>query len=270
MKKQIHHYYQMNMDQILKFGNEQHNGNFTLKLTNYTCTMETEKKKYIFASDQVDKKTFQFFQLINKQVAGELREIQGKIKYYDFTGIKENEIESCFCVDLNSAYLQVLKNEKVIDQETFTYIDKESRKTKEGKMARLKSVGLFAKNPMLMIYENGQIKEFKQERNPFSWVFFIACLKTCEAMEIIKKEFPEEFLFYWVDGIFIKKNSEKIRKRLLELGFPSKTENIKNLEKSEKNICYMKDNKEKILFLPKTYSEEISNIKETFTNIHQL
>jgi hypothetical protein len=270
MKKQIHHYYQMNMDEILKFGNEQHNGNFTLKLTNYTCTMETERKKYIFASEQVDKKTFQFFNLINKQIGGEIREIQGKIKYYDFTGMKENQIESCFCVDLNSAYLQVLKNEKVIDEKSFSFIDQESRKTKGAKMARLKSVGLFAKNPILMIYEKGEIKEFKQERNPFSWVFFLACKKTSEAMEIIKKEFPEEFLFYWVDGIFIRKNSDKIRERLLQLGFPSKIEFIKNLEKSEKNICYMKGKEEKILFLPKSYSEDISSIKETINNIHQL
>ena len=270
MKKTIHHYFQMNLSDILKFGNEQHNGNFNLKLTNYTATMETATKKYIFAPEQVDKKTFQFHNLINKQLGGEIREIQGKVKYYDFSGLTETKIEKCFCVDINSAYLQVLKNEKVIDEKTFLYIDKESRKTKKSKMARLKSVGLFAKNPISMIYENGEIKEFKQERNPFNWVFFLACMKTGQAMEIIKKEFNEDYLFYWVDGIYIKKNPEKIRKRLLELGFPSKTENIKNLEKFEKNIIYNKGKEEKILFLPKSYSEDITEIKENLKNIHQL
>lgn len=270
MRKQTHHYNQMNLDEILNFGREQHNGNFTLKLTNYTATMETDTKKYIFASEQIDKKTFQFFNLINKDLGGELREAPAKLKYYDFTGIKENYIENCFCVDINSAYLQVLKNEKIITEKTFSYIDSESRKTKGAKMARLKSVGLFAKNPVSMIYENNEIKELKQERNPFSWVFFLACQKTGEAMEIIKNEFPQDYLFYWVDGIYIKKNPEKIRKRLLQLGFPSKIENIKNLEKSEKNICYKKDKEEKILFLPKTYGEEIQEIKQSLTNITHL
>jgi hypothetical protein len=270
MKKQTHHYYQMNLDEILNFGKEQYNGNFTLKLTNYTATMEVENKKYIFASENIDKKTFQFYNLINKNLGGEIRETPVKIKYYDFTGIHETKIDNCFCVDINSAYLQVLKNENVIDEKTFLYIDQESRKTKGAKMARLKSVGLFAKNPISMIYENGEIKEFKQERNPFSWVFFLACQKTSEAMEIIKKEFPEEYLFYWVDGIYLRKNPEKIRQRLLQLGFPSKTENIKNLEKSEKNICYKKDNEEKILFLPKSYSEDISEIKESLSKIIHL
>ena len=56
---------------------------------------------------------------------------------------------------------------------------------------------MFASNPMKLIFENGEITDFEQKRNPFAWVFFLACQKTGEAMEMCKKELGDDFLFYW-------------------------------------------------------------------------
>jgi hypothetical protein len=150
-------------------------------------------------------------------------------------------------VDINSAYLSVLKNEKVISPATFKKINDRTRKNEKAKMDRLKSVGMFASNPSIINFENWEAAEITTDKNPFSWVFYMACQKT---NEIITECINDEFLFYWVDGIFVKKNPEEIKRKIEKMGYACKVEKINNLEVYEKNIVYMKDNKEKILFLP--------------------
>lgn len=258
----------MPLQAIIDFAKKEHDGNFTLKISNYTASVKAGEHAYFFSEDVIDTKAFRYFQKMNKEVGGEIREIPTNVKYHDFSGLVNSEetIEEILCIDISSAYLSVLKNEKIISENTFNWINNTSTKNKKAKTARLKSVGMFAKNPMKLIFEKGEIIEFDQTRNPFAWVFFLACLKTGEAMELCKKELGNDFLFYWVDGIFFRNNKEKIPK-ILEilktLGFKSKQENVRNLRKSEKTLLFNKDGKEKILFLPKTNFEEMKEIKFT-------
>jgi hypothetical protein len=60
----------------------------------------------------------------------------------------------------------------------------------------------------------------------------------------------DNFLFYWVDGIFVRDNPQEIKEKIEKLGYACKVEKIDNLEVFEKNIVYYKNGKEKILFLP--------------------
>jgi len=270
MKKHTYtHYFKpMPLQEIIDFARKEHDGNFKLKISNYTASVKAGDHAYFFSEDVIDTKAFRYFQKMNKEVAGEIREIPTNVKYHDFTGLVKSEetIEDIICIDISSAYLTVLRNENIISENTFDWINTTSRKNKKAKTARLKSVGMFARNPMELIFENGEIKNFEQNRNPFAWVFFLACQKTGEAMEICKKELGEDFLFYWVDGIFFRNNKEKIPiilEILKTLGFNSKQEIVSNLRKSEKTLLFNKEGKEKILFLPKTNFEEMKEIKFT-------
>lgn len=268
MKKHTYtHYFKpMPLQQIINYANKEHDGNFSLKISNYTASVKAGEHAYFFSEDVIDTKAFRYYQKMNKEVAGEVREIPTNVKYHDFSGLvnSEENIEEIICIDISSAYLSVLRNENIISQDTFNWINTTSTKNKKAKTARLKSVGMFAKNPMELIFENGEIKDFKQNRSPFAWVFFLACQKTGEAMEKCKKELGNDFLFYWVDGIFFRNNTEKIPiilEILKTLGFKAKQENVSNLRKSEKTLLFNKDNKEKILFLPQTNFEEMKEIK---------
>jgi hypothetical protein len=256
----------MPLQQIIDFANKEHEGNFKLKISNYSANLKAGEHNYLFSDDIVDTKAFRYFQKMKKELAGELREIPQNVKYHDFSGLVKSEenIEELICIDISSAYLTVLRNEKVISEKTFNWINTTSTKNKKAKTARLKSVGMFAKNPMSLIFEKGEIVNFEQNRDPFAWVFFLACLKTGEAMELCKKELGDDFLFYWVDGIFFRNNTEKIPiilEILSTLGFKAKLENVENLRKSEKTLLFNKDGKEKILFLPQTNFEEMKEIK---------
>lgn len=267
MKTHTRFYKKKNIQEILSFAKNEFEGNFLMKVTNYTCSIKNGKDRIFFGGEPTDTRAFRYFNKMNKEIGGELRDTPEKIKYHDFTGISQNEkIEDLYCVDINSAYLSVLKNEKVISEETYQYINSTSRKNKKSKLARLKSVGMFAKHPLEITYKNSEIEKYTNERSPFAWVFFLACQKTGEAMEIVKKEIAEDYLFFWVDGIFTRKNPEKIVEILKTLGFNSKIEIITNLKKSEKNIVYYKEGKQKLLFLPNNYSGEKREIEMNIEN----
>ena len=232
--------------------------NFDVRLTNYSITVETNTEKYLFADEPISVQAFAMHAVINKDVGGEIRTAPRHIKYFDFSGLKDPEpIEECYCVDINSAYLKSLQLEGVISPETFKSIDEKSRKSKHAKMNRLKAVGLFARQPTVINYRAGQVEEITTKENPFSWVFFQACKTTGDAMEAIKKAQTNEFLMYWVDGIFLKSNPEAAVEYLNSIGFECKIEIINNLQIIEGAVIYEKEGKTKLLFMPQ--SEKINN-----------
>jgi hypothetical protein len=194
--------------------------------------------------------------MMKKDVGGEIRSIPDRIKYFSFAGLKPGEeIERCYSVDINSAYLQVLKNEGIITENTFKLINDKTKVSAEAKIDRLKSVGMFARNPLEIIYKNKKVFLCEPDENPYSWVFFEACKKTTDAMEKIKKEMKKEFILYWVDGIFLRGNQDRAVNILGELNFPAKIEIIDNLRVIDGAVIYLKDGKEKMLFLPSSQKE---------------
>ena len=113
----ITHYLRpMPIQQIIDFAKKEHDGNFSLKISNYTANLKAGEHNYLFAEDIIDTKAFRYFQKMNKEVGGEVREIPQNVKYHDFSGLTKSEeiIEDIICIDISSAYLSVLKNEKVI------------------------------------------------------------------------------------------------------------------------------------------------------------
>lgn len=241
-------YNKISADEITDFLKYESGGNFEMKITNYTISAKVDQDKYFFSNTPMSKSAFIFYNMMKKDVAGEIREEPKGVRFFDFSGIQKGDvIEKCFCVDINSAYLQVLLNEKIISPATFEKINTRTKKNERLKMDRLKSVGMFASNPTLIKYQDGEPEEMASQKNPLSWVFYQACKTTTEIMQSV---IDENFLFYWVDGIFLKANPEKIKKKILNLGYPCKIEIIENLRVYEKNIIYSKDGKEKILFLP--------------------
>lgn len=241
---------------------------FKLTVGNYSVVLESDNEKILFSDADTDKKTFLFHNMMKKDVGGEVREVKkDRIQYYSFSGIQEGEkIEKCYCVDINSAYLKSLEIENVITSNTFNTINKQTKGTTKKKMSRLKSVGMFARNPLVITYKNGRVHDTAVENSPFSWVFFLACQKTTDAMNAVKKKFGNDFLLYWVDGIFVRNYPESAVNLLGEIGFESKIEEIENLRVENNIVTYEKDGKKKVLFMPRvevSYSEYREKIKKS-------
>ena len=240
---------------------ESETGAFTMKITNYTISAEVEGEKYFFSDEPMNKTAFIFYNMMKKDIGGEIRSEAQNIKYFDFSGVQTGDkIKQCYCVDINSAYLSVLKREKIISPQTFKKINDRTKKNDKTKMDRLKAVGMFASNPSIIDFKNWEAAEISTNKNPFSWVFYEACQKT---NNIISNCINNNFLFYWVDGIFVKENPREIKEKIEKMGYSCKIERINNLEVFEKNIIYEKNGKEKILFLPikeKKIKMNLSNV----------
>lgn len=226
---------------------------FKIRLGNYSIQVETLDEKIFFTDVEMGPGAFAFFNIIKSDVGGEIRQMPERVQYFDFGGIKANQgiIDQCYCVDINSAYLTALLNEQVITQDTYQTINEKTRKNEKTKTDRLKAVGMFARNTIEIIYEKGEVSDLSTKENPFAWVFFQACKTTNDAMQAVKKWAKKDYLLYWVDGIFILNNPEEAVRILSSLGFESKIEIITNLEVVDGAVTYLKDGKQKILFLPR-------------------
>ena len=229
---------------------------FQIRLTNYTMTVTVApKEKYFFADNIMSKKVFIWYHLIKKSNEGEIREIPTGYKYFDFAGaekIKEGDSD-IYCIDINSAYLSVLLRDKIVTQKDFDTI-----MTKGQKKHRLQALGMFAKNPVIIDFKKGVPTEYKTDTDPFKWIFYHAVNETFLAMDAVKKKMLNEFLFYWVDGIFIRGDPNRAVNILKEMGFDSKIERVKNIKIKERVITFDKYSakknlfEKKILFLPKS------------------
>lgn len=224
--------------------------------------IETDESIYLFSDGKMNKSVFIYYSMIKKQNAGEIREIPKDYRYYDFSGIENiSEGESFFCVDLNSAYLSVLLRDKIIDKETFDKINKRAIKKH-----RLQTVGMFAKNPVLIDIEKGIATGYRKDTDPFNWIFYHAVREVFLAMNKVKESDINNFVFYWVDGIFLKCKPEEAVSIFKELGFDSKIEEVKNFKKKQNNIVFDKWSnskqafEKKILFLPKKNTTEKKDI----------
>lgn len=240
---------------------------FKIEFTNYSIKVETQDEKYFFSDSPQRLQPLVFYNKIKKEIAGEVRDTPANIKYFDFSGLKKKPPADCVCVDINSAYLSSLLIDGIISESLFNEIDKKSRRNKHAKMDRLKAVGMFARNSVSFTSNGESYSNFETKRGPFAWVFFHACKKTTEAMQAVKKELKKEFLFYWVDGIFLKSGSEHRAVEILQnLGFKCKIEKIHDLRKTEKIIFYKKEKEQKFLFLPRNNSEELSEYRKQIKN----
>ena len=226
---------------------------FILKITNYTMEVNTGEKKYFFSTQAMSKKVFIWYAIIKKNNGGEIRDIPKGFRYYDFSGIEKmnGSKEKLYCIDINSAYLSVLLRDKILSEKDFNLILSRSHKRH-----RLQSVGMFAKNPISIGFKNGVPMEFKTNSDPFQWIFYHAVNETYLAMDKVKKALLNDFLFYWVDGIFIRGDPQRAVDILKECGFNSKIEEVKNFHIKEKFITFDKFShskskfEKKILFLP--------------------
>ena len=253
------------MQEIINYFNQNFDS-WRLKVTNYTSEVTAGENKYFFTNSPMSKKVFIYYNMIKGQIKGEVRDIEKDFQYYSFNGLEKAEKqESFYCVDINSAYLSVLLKEGIIDKERFELINKVAKK-----QHRLKAVGMFAKEPIFINYENQIPVSYEKNPDAYKWVFYLCVRETRLAMEKVKELMNDEFILYWVDGIFLKGNPEKAIQILKDCGFESKIEKITDFKIHEKHLSFKKDGEQKILFLPRTRKVEKTFIQAIIRNAKKI
>ena len=123
---------------------------------------------------------------------------------------------------------------------------------------RLKTVGMLATKKAIYEVEEKKLKSATTIRKKTEKVFFSICNEIGELMNSILLKYGSDIVFFWVDGIFCKKEiALEILKEMENKGYPAKIEEVKNLKKSKKGnfLFYQKMGKKgwenKILPIPR-------------------
>ncbi len=167
-----------------------------------------------------------------------------KIHYIDVNSkIREgHKFDNVACIDINNAYWQTALLLGLIDQKMY-----EEGLIKD-KLVRLTALGSLAKKKDIYKF-NGEDYEYvdtiRSTQTENLW--FAICYTVAQAMQEVSKSLGDDFIFYWVDGIYFvntEENKLKVRQAFDRLGYEYKDEAVSRIEFEEHHF-YVHSEKEK-------------------------
>lgn len=223
---------------------------FNVVSTGYSKTVKHNGDSYSFITDQTPVKTFAVNSAIKRDAKASglvLDEVpQWKPRYfsvYEHIDRGEQTPETMYLVDIASAYLTCLLNAGIISKETFT-LAQSLKKTD-----RLKAVGMLATSKLTMEFQTGTLKRyFTTEEREYRNFFFFACYQVGELLNKVANAYREAFVFFWVDGIYIKANPTIAEAMFSDAGYKFKTDTLTG--------CKMQKHKNYISFEYKAKEEQ--------------
>ena len=182
------------------------------------------------------------------------------IRYFSFFDFKRSIFEKeIYCLDITSAYPTALFLLGYIDNNTFQELMKLPKK------ARLIAVGMLGSTKRIFNFSGKALESYEEIIKPTKGVFLHVCKFVGDILTETKFLLGNDFLFFWVDGIYFLKNekTEKVLKEIVLLwqkkGFECKKEILNNfyflIHPNKYEIEYQKNGKLKRFNLPLHPSE---------------
>jgi hypothetical protein len=181
-------------------------------------------------------------------------------------GLKPCKYKTVLNLDITSAYPYCLFINKLISQDTFNYL------MALPKSERLPAIGMIAKKSVWIDYNNGKASNWDVKTGEYANIFFFVIQQITDLMAWAADIAGDDFLFYWVDGIFLKptiskKKLQEITGIFAEQGYYYKYENVKNFSVVRDNdklfINMIKNGEEK------PYTMYDKNLARNFTKVLQ-
>lgn len=231
---------------------------FTVTLSNYTAKIECKENGNLNFDFIKEEKPFYFFahyRELKKQVEEYLKNnvinLPHEIRYFDINKKKDFYRKQIFNIDLSSAYINVLLNERIINKELFNKLEMLP------KLDRLGVVGMLASRKNVYYYSNGEIQDIEIiENKVLADVFYFCVNKTYLIMQDLKNIIRDSFIFSWVDGIYFD-DENKIKlceDYLIKNNYPYKVEILTKFIYQTLNnnavLEYYKENKLKKFSIP--------------------
>lgn len=184
---------------------------FEVRKTTKSTLIKFDNYTYMFAENHFKNEYLNLFQQIKNEVHNNINlkqitppEIK-KSKYFqvaNFEKIGSGEFltfKNCFEFDINKAYYKTLYNLGYISSDFFHLC------INLPKSIRLALVGTLATQKTIFYYEAGELKKFETKKDDIlRKVFFQVVEYVDRALDYFSKLAKDNFLFYWVDGIYLK------------------------------------------------------------------
>lgn len=149
-------------------------------------------------------------------------------------GLKPCSYKTVLNLDITSAYPYCLFINKLICLDTFNYL------MALPKNERLPAIGMIAKKSVWIDYQKGKATTWDVKTGEYANIFFFVIQQITDLMAWAADIAGDDFLFYWVDGIFLKptiskKKLQEITGIFAEQGYYYKYENVKNFSVVREN-----------------------------------
>ena len=181
-------------------------------------------------------------------------------------GLKPCSYNRVLNLDITSAYPYCLFNNGLICKDTFNYL------MTLPKNERLPAIGMVAKKSVWIDYSNGKATNWELKTGEYANIFFFVIQQITDLMDWAADIAGNDFLFYWVDGIFLKPTISKKKLREItsifeEQGYYYKYESVTDfsiVRDSDKLFINMIKNGDQ-----KPYTMYDKNLARNFTKVLQ-
>tara|TARA_E500000318_G_scaffold23707_1_gene24054 strand:- start:1849 stop:2688 length:840 start_codon:yes stop_codon:yes gene_type:complete len=249
--------------QLLVKGMRRRGLDFSITETNYTTTLICGKQSYKFVSKPMNKPTFLVSQMLYSAV--KKSNILGKIKPQDskyfqtYHHIKDIFDQEVLNIDIKNAYPTVLKNLGIADEKLL------KRLSQLSKPNRLACLGMLAQQKTTYQYKGTKIVNSFTKEKETRPLFLYLVQKIDNLMQEIAMIAGEYFIFYWVDGIYLRSDipdsilneiTKKIKQDNYRYHFDILTEFNIWQDGDKLLVLFKKDGKEKTFQLRDSQKEE--------------
>lgn len=240
---------------------------FTFESTSLTTTIKTSEQKYYELQSATILNKFEL-QLIKKtQADASALDLDtfptftsADVAYINKANIKRGQtLKGEFIeIDLTQAYWNCALLNNIISENTYLY----ANNPKISKKARLIALGTLAKCTRTIEYDGQKyIGRPVEMEAPTAKLFYLCCKDVADFMQHLGREAGSDFIFYWVDAIFLKKGDAskyaEIYLKLLHADlikenpiFNKKFYSIYNIQKIRRNknkyVVYSQDHKNNV------------------------
>ena len=247
---------------------------FCVKNSSYSTVIETETNQVRFITNNYSNAVFMAAQKIKADVTKS--DLGRSIKaghystanYDSANGQPDGAWKKIINIDITSAYATCLLNSKLISKETYLFLQKIP------KTERLPAMGMLARNQLIINFEQGELTTHERFTADTAQIFFYIISEINKMMQQVMQMAGDYFLFYWVDGIFLKYDIptdllDQIEAVFLNKNYAVKYECVKDLEwKREEDSVVITMNKngenKRYAFKDRNYSKNFDALMEQF------
>lgn len=232
---------------------------YTLKISNYTTEIISEAYNMQFLQSMRGKQCFAAY----AKVKANVRKFpipsvdKDSLRYFSHNFKKDIMYEAVINIDLKSAYATVLYNKGFITEDTFKYL------SRIPKLDRLASVGMLAGKKYIFSYdENNKLIHYEKTVSQYEGFFYYCVQETEKIMNEIQLICGEDYLFTWVDGVYMKADTAnllEVENYLNTLNFPYTLEPLQNFS--------VKINNGKVSLTFDKFNKKLNAYKKKFFNI---
>lgn len=204
---------------------------FKISHSNFTTTIETQHFKRSYITEERSTKVFAAKNMIKSDMdfftANEWPADVCKSSLFYDEKLGACSYDKIYNIDLKNAYASILYIDGFISEKTYKYL------LSLRKIDRLISIGIFAAIKKNFYYDSeGRLVDFSVAESETQGIFYWCVRRVNEIMRKCTELIGEDYLFFWVDGIFFrsKEKGEIIGEYLTGLGLKYSFDELLNFK----------------------------------------